>query len=69
VTFRAALEPDEGGPHYTRTWRAFQRYRCEELQLETEDIWTETLWDTQMTVYAHGQIRRSAVVVFDNTPE
>jgi hypothetical protein len=69
VTFRAALELDGGGPYYTRTWHGFQRYRCSEWQLETEDVWTETLWDTQLTVYSHGQTRRTATVVFDNTPE
>jgi hypothetical protein len=68
VTFQAALEPYEGGPLYRRTWHGFQRYRCAEWQLEAEDIWTEALWETQLTVYAHGQTQRSAVVIFDNTP-
>jgi hypothetical protein len=70
VTFQALLEKDSGnGPTYTRTWRQIQRHNCSEWELETEDIWTGGLWDTQMTVFAHGQTHRTRVTVFDNGEE
>jgi hypothetical protein len=67
MTFQAALEADSGSPTYHRTWHARQRFRCTEWQLEAEDIWTEVLWDTQLTVFARGQLVRTPVVVFDNS--
>jgi hypothetical protein len=70
VTFQAVLEKDDGrSATFNRTWHAFQRHRCSEWELETEDIWLGGLWDTQMTVYSHGQTRRTAVAVFDNGEE
>jgi hypothetical protein len=70
VTFQAVLEKDDGrSARFTRSWRHVQRRNCSEWELTTEDIWRGGLWDTQMTVYSHGQTRRTAVTVFDNGAE
>jgi hypothetical protein len=69
VTFQAALEADSGSPVYYRTWHGQQHRRCAEWELETEDVWTEVLWDTQLTIHARGQTVRTPIVVFDNSEE
>jgi hypothetical protein len=68
LTFQAQLEAFSGSPRSTRIWHLFEPFRCAEVQLEVEDTWTEELWETQLTIYAHGQLRRTPWTIFDNTP-
>jgi hypothetical protein len=69
VSFQMLLERDSGSPRYVRRGSFVQQRGCEGWEIYVEDIWTGGLWDTQMTVFSHGETHRTGWIVFDNGEE
>jgi len=70
VTFQISLSLDSG-VHQLRQRRVhFQQHsNCEGWELAMKDVWAGGLWDTRITAFSRGQVRRTPWILLDNGEE